>query len=425
MQRLDVWYQRNIPGNPCIYSIDYGNGTYVAVGQGIFTSSDGVTWFSRFPGDQGPIFDITFYGTRFVAITGDFRPDPDWPSCVDQFLCSLLSTDNGLTWKRGLVSPEAFSTTAVASMQGICVGVGSAIQTSKDQGQSWQVTRPQAWLTAFLDVCVGRDAAGHDVFVAVGDCGFGDPADSLYSAVSSDGLKWEVNASGCVGYLRSIAFGNGFFVAIGSNRRFYTSRDGLNWTGRAYQPPDDLFKIAFGQNTFVAVGANGNVYDSLDGDSWNSRNIGTTEALREVHCCGDTFVVVAENGTIFQSERYDQPFLGLVFDGYGSVSVHPTGVRPMSNWGSTFPKGTVVTLDAHGEYFVRWVTDPFGHKIPIRTPIRTMFAGWSGLNLHNHSPLIRDKENPISITMDSDKQIMTHFSIARPKPPKPPKPPLH
>jgi hypothetical protein len=84
----------------------------------------------------------------------------------------------------------------------------------------------------------------------------------------------------------------------------------------------------------------------------------------------------------------------------------------MSNWGTTYPKGTVVSLEAHGENFIRWVPDPigFGHKIPIQMPISTVFDGWSG-QIPRSSSLILKKNNPIVVTMDADKSIMAHFSI--------------
>lgn len=415
MKRLDVWYQRSIAGTPRINSIAFGNGTYMAVGEGIYTSNDGVTWAQSKQAIQGEdIYDVTFDGTYFVAIIA--RIDDTGP-----YIFSYISSDNGKTWTRGVTSPATCFASAIASSQRACVAAGESLQTSNDDGMHWQETMRHQSGASFSDICVGKDTNGGDLFVAVGISNNSSNMQGLYSATSTDGSNWSYLLAGAgMGGLVSVAYGKKVFVAIGEKRHIYMSLDGLTWTRRSFQPADDLYKITFAQDTFVAVGRNGNVYDSADGDHWNVRNVGTTVSLREVHFCGNTFIVVADENSLYQSERYDQPFLGITFDGYGSVEIQPGGMRPTKNWGATFPMGTDLTLTAHGEHFYTWIRDPLGHLHRIISPIFTVFDGWTGLHPGSGlaGQLVRDKHNPIELKMDQDKNLMAHFQIFRPKPPR-------
>lgn len=70
MPAIDIWQERTLPGNPHIFSVAYGNNTYVAVGSGIFISSDGSSWISRRFSRPLSLEDVTFDGGRFIAILG-------------------------------------------------------------------------------------------------------------------------------------------------------------------------------------------------------------------------------------------------------------------------------------------------------------------------------------------------------------------
>ena len=302
---------------------------------------------------------------------------------------------------------------AVTSKQGTCVAVGSAIQTSQDGGQSWQVacswevpplpSRPPKFF--FSAVCAGRDSAGNNLFVAVGNAGQ-DSRRYLYSAVSRDGLSWKSNKIGRGNeYFYSVTYGRGVFVAVSSTRRFYTSRDGLHWTRSPYQAADDLYMIVFGQNLFVAVGDHGNIYASYDGVSWTVRNIGFREPLRRIYCCGDTFVIVTSPysaSMLYQSAAPSEYMLEIEHEGYGSVSVQPADVRSLARWSGSFPKGTIVTLEAHGE--------------DVLASVPTVFDAWTGLDANNL--LAQSQVNPVTFEINANVHVTAHFAIFKPKPPK-------
>jgi hypothetical protein len=411
MKPIDFWSQRNISGNPKIRRVEYANGLFVAVGDGIFSSPDGINWTSRYHHPPEPVLDVVYTGTQFVAVTQVEPLNPAWPGC-DKVLVPILSSD-GILWTLGNATSNVFFTSAVASIRDVVVAVGNGIQTSQFGGQTWQVTFPEQFVTFFLDVCTGKNSAGSDLLVAVGDTGYGDPTDSAICAVSSDGQSWTERATGTNIYFRSVTYGNGYFVAVGNNRYFYMSNDGLYWTRRAYMANDDVYKITFGNNMFVAVGTNGFVYDSPDGDNWNSRLITKNDNFIDVKFGADSFIVVANTGNIYQSESYspNRRLLSIEFNGSGKVDVSNSRRRPTtirSNFGVTVPVGTKLTLNASGihEQVIRWVKDPFGHTIPLPTGVwlTTVFERWVG-------PVRNPNSATIALKMDSDKDLTVYFSL--------------
>ena len=204
MQRVDVWFPRTIPGTKCIHGIDYGDGTYVAVGDGIFTSRDGITWSKRYTTKDAHVYDVTFDGTRFIAITPERRPDPGWKGCYNDYLYALISADGGVNWHPGVVSSLQGYAIANAAVPGRCVAVGSDIRTLRDGSETWQVTNDHSFSGYFHDICVGKDSGGKDLFVAVGESGLGDPTWTPYTAISHDGVHWQVGSGDFEGLFVSV-----------------------------------------------------------------------------------------------------------------------------------------------------------------------------------------------------------------------------
>lgn len=415
MKRLDMWQEYTIPGDPSIYGIDYGRNTFVAVGHGIFTSHDGITW-ARQPTVYGNspciITDVAFSGNTFVAVTND-NVQYDWFPFV-----ALISIDGGNTWtSSGMSTASTFFPSAVTADGTTIIAVGTGqvmgdgIVLSMDGGAHWQaVSLPvNGYIQQFSDICKGTSPSGQRLFVAVGQATIQNLAlqpGCFYSAVSTDGNTWSEFLGGPGGF-RSVAYGNGVFVAVGSNDIFYISRDGIKWTGRAYRVPSPVYKITFAEGYFVAVGEDGRVYDSPDGDKWSMRVAYAGKALHEIHYCRNAFVAGDEQGHIFLSERYDQPFLSVQIQGSGSVISQPPGKRFIRDWGATFPAGSVVNLSAQGEHFKVSITGPDGHKFSIPSPVFTVFSGWSGAVTTNSSMT--------QITLDQDRAVVAHFEIFKPK----------
>jgi hypothetical protein len=112
-------------------------------------------------------------------------------------------------------------------------------------------------------------------------------------------VGWEVNA-------RDVAYGNGRFVVVGDGP-VPVSSDGTNWVRMAHIPY--LQKIAFGAGYFVAVGGDYDfgppespVWSSEDGVTWTRRHVFTGQALLGVAYGNGSFVIAGYQGAILQSD---------------------------------------------------------------------------------------------------------------------------
>jgi hypothetical protein len=54
--------------------------------------------------------------------------------------------------------------------------------------------------------------------------------------------------------LYGVTYGNGIYVAVGSNGTIVTSADGITWTSRTSDTSYSLSEVAYGNGTFVVVG---------------------------------------------------------------------------------------------------------------------------------------------------------------------------
>lgn len=97
-------------------------------------------------------------------------------------------------------------------------------------------------------------------------------------AISVDGLTWEkVTVSATSYMIHDIAFGNGVFLAVGSNGAStpvaFRSVDGRSWT-QVTAPPAIMANLKFGNGVFVGVPESGTLTaSSVDGTTWTSGTI--------------------------------------------------------------------------------------------------------------------------------------------------------
>ena len=77
------------------------------------------------------------------------------------------------------------------------------------------------------------------------------------------------------------------------------STDGTNWTSAASSVPLALYWVAYGGGYFVAVGQNGTIRTSPDGNNWITDTSGTSQTLWGVaYCQNGQFLAVGDAGTI-------------------------------------------------------------------------------------------------------------------------------
>jgi photosystem II stability/assembly factor-like uncharacterized protein len=125
---------------------------------------------------------------------------------------------------------------------------------------------------------------------------------------SADGTSWTSRTSGTTNNLSGgMAFGNGLFVVTGDNvpnpaPPILTSLDGVTWANQTAAANHELSAITYGNGMFVAVGSQGGVQTSPDGTNWTARSSGDSgHQFYGVAYGNGTFVAVGDNGTILQS----------------------------------------------------------------------------------------------------------------------------
>jgi hypothetical protein len=246
--------QTTFTTNRNFHDIAFGNGTFIAVGNGgMASSTDGRTW-TAVANAPNATDGIAFGGGRFVAVGSTNRES-----------LTAYSTD-GRTWTVVDVAPIFGAGTGnqgpIAPGYGnnrwVVVGHRGQIAYSSN-GAAWTAvansTFPTGGSTGFLGgVAYGVVGNAGGRFVAVG------PGKIAYS---SDGTAWTAVAnSGFVNFISAVAFGNNRFVAVGDSGQIAYSADGATWTavtttGFGTTNDDDIFAVAYGNGRFVAVGEDG------------------------------------------------------------------------------------------------------------------------------------------------------------------------
>jgi hypothetical protein len=111
-----------------------------------------------------------------------------------------------------------------------------------------------------------------------------------------DDWRWRSPAPD-VAALSDIAFGNGLFVAVGSEGAL-TSESGWNWTSPS--GAEGSFQVAFGNERFVAVARSGRAHVSSDGAVWTTVQTGAAE-LTSLTFAVNHFVAATARGGVWIS----------------------------------------------------------------------------------------------------------------------------
>jgi hypothetical protein len=141
-------------------------------------------------------------------------------------------------------------------------------------------------------------AYGNGLFVAVSDSGTGNRV-----MTSPDGITWTIRTSAADNNWNSVAYGNGLFVAVsdsGTGNRVMTSPDGITWKIRTSAADNNWRSVTYGNGLFVAVsldGTNNRVMTSPDGITWTSRTPAADNNWRSITYGNGLFVAVSNSGT--------------------------------------------------------------------------------------------------------------------------------
>jgi len=139
-------------------------------------------------------------------------------------------------------------------------------------------------------------AYGDGLFVAVGS-----DADIT---TSPDSITWTTRTLGfSPGIVFDAVFGNSLYIVVGYSGQLSTSPDTITWTTRTSQfGSDPILAITYSTSLFVAVGEQGKISTSTNGTTWTSRTSGVgTSHLTGVAYGDGLFVAVGYDGKLTTS----------------------------------------------------------------------------------------------------------------------------
>ena len=280
------------PTNSPFYSssikgVAYGNGIYVAVGSigARGYSTDGVNWTDNSSSERNTLRSVAYGNGKFVAVGQH---------------CGAVST-NGIDWTEGRMFPEDpsggdFYKVVFANDVFVAVGNNGICALSTD-GVSW--TRGVTMRTdAFLINYAYDVAYGNGIFVAVTN------RDAVFT--STNGLNW-IPQLAPLGKARGITYANGVFVAVGQEGFSAVSVDGVSWIEGGEIERGEvnttstrwsyLDSVAYGNGKFVAVGSNITTVSVLPDIPSGSKLYQTLKEIEEVQYAQnyDEMVLCHEN----------------------------------------------------------------------------------------------------------------------------------
>jgi hypothetical protein len=264
-----VWTDQFI-GTNTLTGVCFGNHSFVAVGGEAAGDGVAVAW-----SDQGSNpWTQTLTGSgflnavacdtnnnEFVAVGNGVATSPDGVTWTPQANASVPSGMNAIAWG---ADPGDF----------VAVGSGGRVYYSSD-GTNWTAassgTAYELYGVAYGTGYFQSDG-GYGYFVAVGDSVI------ITSLTASDVSQWTTVSTSDFG--SAITYGNGEFVSVDIDERpgtFISTNNGYTFTyANSSSPPPYADGITYGEDQFVAVGDAGLTAYSPDGSNWTSSDFSAT-----------------------------------------------------------------------------------------------------------------------------------------------------
>jgi len=249
-----------------VRSVAYGNGLFVAVGNGIATSTDGINW-SKINGLTltNPLNKVIYVNGKFSAI-GD--------------LGSSYSSTNGITWSNNsFASTYNHNTLIYANGYYVTLPQISYVYYSTN-GVSWN----QKLITS--STTYGALTYFNNRFIAGGTNG-----SYSYASPSPTGT-WQLRGSGNVNTISYYAnSGTKLISTLDGTDAYGISTTGLSW--EFHTSPISSYKILFANNKFFVSNAT-SIYGSDDGLEWTPHNTVMNQRMHDV-CYGNGIYVGCAN----------------------------------------------------------------------------------------------------------------------------------
>lgn len=259
-----------------LYGVDWGAGTFVAVGDGVvLVSPSGLDWTVVHRSGNDSIVDVEYSVSRFVAVGSGLGGN-------------VLTSIMGDEWELVPAPWTGEAGSIAGSDEGFFVAVGTEIWFSSD-GSDWQLQSTVPATAAFKGFQEHGKKTGSSLFgldrvdlAWTGDRLFWAGGEELWSGRPGDG-SWELDATlgGCFPFSDwlGLAAGNGWIVASGISGcptpyldptvTMLISTDG----GDTFRPPwqtelGGFPALARYGSRWVAAGAFGDVMTSSDAATW-------------------------------------------------------------------------------------------------------------------------------------------------------------
>lgn len=275
----ETWTIQSSPTTQNLWSVCYGGGQFVAVGEGgtIITSPDGSTWTKRVSGNSLWLVSVGYGNGLFVAV-GDQG--------------TILTSPDGVAW----------TTRRTGGTRINAVTFGNGIFLAVDEGGgSWKSSDGINW--SFNSTYFGGTQLRGLVFVPPT---FVVTGASGRIQVTSDGESWTPRTINTTAFVESIAYGRGTYVVLGASNLTFTSRDSVTWTPQKNSPAY-FHGVGYFNELFVGATDNGSIVTSPDGKDWTVRTTGSTQLLIAVANNDTTGIVVGFGGTILRSIAVKRP----------------------------------------------------------------------------------------------------------------------
>ncbi|MCF0072773.1 T9SS type A sorting domain-containing protein [Dyadobacter sp. CY261] len=331
------WTNRSDAQQYSINDVVYGNGLFATVGEnGILkTSNDhGATWTARVSGTTNTLLGIAINkfgrfvavgikGTIISSVVGNV-----WSShqLADQTLIlkaiasnpnsgkfvvmiqnrnKILTSPDGVSWNNPLISTaidQSLFGVRYLQNQFLATGAGCMFRSSNNDGVSWTSATINYWKFQ-----TGGSAYGNGRLVLVGGTNNGEFYGTQRNLIvtTTDGVTYKpsetIHLNSGAKFFTSVTFGNGLFVAVGTDAIIQTSTDGLKWSYSRVEFGQELNSVAYGGGKFVAVGENGLILYSSDGKSWFKAVSKSSYHYKGVAYANGMFVLVGLQGVVATS----------------------------------------------------------------------------------------------------------------------------
>lgn len=295
---------------------------FVAVGQNFsVTSPNGIAWTNQ-PQTDKLMRSVAYTGTQYVAVGDGAWTSPD-----------------GVVWTETIPAANAGNLSRVIWTGTQVVAVGQA--SSSGQSRVWIAPDGVSWTEVVMPTGSIKKLNGianfGSLLVATGDGG-------LVLTSPDSGLTWKKYAVVLKAgeHFMDTAFGNNLFVAVTNLGGIWTSASGTKWINRKAASSGTLHRVIRAGNQFIAVGDQGKLAYSFGGIEWVITNASSAQSLRDMAFTGTTLAVAGTSGAILTSDGGEPARPTLTFssaaesgsEGVGTavlnVTISPPSPLPVS-----------------------------------------------------------------------------------------------